>query len=118
MKTNSSIPLIVTAVSGFALGVVAGMLFAPESGDKLRARIANEAREQLRQAEARLKTMEGHLRTLDERVASARQQVTQRVRNAAEHARTTLLPTLDAAADALKLEERELSRDLRHMTRK
>lgn len=117
---------IITALSAFAAGFAAGMLYAPQSGEKLRAQIADQARTQLRQAENRLKELESRMRTLEQRLVNAglqlrervRNQVSERMRNVADQTRDTILPALDDAADALRLDENEVSRDLRHMTRK
>ncbi len=118
MKSSSPVSLILAAASGFALGAAAGLLFAPQSGDKLRARIADEAREQVRQAEARLKEMDARFRALESRLTAAGQDVTRRVRTAAEQARDTVIPTIDTAAEAARIDEKELAQDLRHMTRR
>ncbi len=109
---------ILTALSTFALGFAAGMLCAPQSGAATRSRIADEARGQLRQAEARLREMEARLHTLDDRLATAGQQVGDRVRAVADQAKETILPVIDHAAEALDLDENEVSRELRHLTRK
>ena len=109
---------ILTALSTFALGFAAGMLCAPQSGAATRSRIADEARAQLRQAEARLKEMEARLHTLDDRIASAGQQVGNRMRAAADQAKDTILPAIDDVAESLDLDENEVSRELRHLTRK
>ncbi|MDZ4701374.1 MAG: YtxH domain-containing protein [Rhodothermales bacterium] len=118
MKSSSALSLLASAASGFALGVAAGLLFAPQSGDKLRTRIADEVREQVRQAEARLKDLDTRFQSLETRLSAAGQDVTRRVRTAAEQARDTVLPTLDAAAEAARIDEKELGQDLRHMTRR
>jgi gas vesicle protein len=118
MKSSSTLSLIAAAASGFAMGVAAGLLFAPESGEKLRGRIADEAREQVRKAEARLRDMEAQFRSLETRLTAAGQEMTHRVRTAAEQARNTVLPTLDAATEAARINEKEVAQDLRHMTRR
>ncbi|MEZ4701609.1 MAG: YtxH domain-containing protein [Rhodothermales bacterium] len=118
MRTNAPLSHVVTALTGFALGVAAGLLFAPESGEKLRQRLADEAREQLRQAEARLRDLESQLKSLDDRLSTVGQGVSDRVRATAGQARDAILPALDEAAEQVTLEEKEVSRDLRHMTRR
>lgn len=118
MRSSRTLSHLASALSGFALGVAAGMLFAPQSGEQLRNRIASEARDQLRQAEARLRDMEKQMRSLDERMAAAREQVGHRVRNVADQARETVLPSIGDAAHQAAIDEKELGQDLRHLTRR
>ena len=118
MKSSTAFSIIAAAASGFAIGVAAGLLCAPQTGEKLRGRIADETREQVRQAEARLKEMDARFRSLETRLSTAGQEVSRRVRSVAEQARDTVLPTLDAAAEAAGIDEKELTQDLRHMTRR
>lgn len=109
--------LLATAVSAFAGGYLAGLLFAPQSGRKARQAIASQARAQTDRLEAQLHALEEQLIAVEQQLEESGYAFSERVRGAAQRTLDHYLPTFDEAADEWKLRRGEVTRDLRRMPR-
>lgn len=115
---NSRLSQLSTIVAVFATGLCAGLLLAPRSGETTRRRLAVRARYQMRRAEQKLDEVEQQLSTLNDRISETSKDLSTRVRTAAEETISDHLPDLGSTADDWNLDEKEVSRELRHMSRK
>ncbi|WP_456428456.1 YtxH domain-containing protein [Rhodocaloribacter sp.] len=107
-----------TALFAFAGGFTAGLLCAPHSGRKSREIIAGRVRAEGRRIEQQLRAMEEQLAALEAQVAAAGREVGEKVREAAERVVDQVTPTLAEDPEAWKVEDEELTRDLRRMPRR
>lgn len=105
--------LLVTGLAAFAGGVVAGILFAPDSGARTRARIAEEARAQARNLEKKLSGLESKIDDLQKQVRETGTHLGERVVEAARHAAA---PVPDDP-EAFHVEKGDVAQDLRRMPR-
>lgn len=115
---NSRLSQLSTVVAVFATGLFAGLLLAPRSGENTRRRMAVRARFQMRRAEQKLDEVEQQLASLNDRISETGKDITTRVRTIAEETLNDHLPDLGSDADEWNLSEGEVSRELRHLSRK
>ena len=108
MNTRST--EIVSGIALFAAGFVAGMLFAPKSGDALRSEISRHARQRVAWAEDQLKEVENKLEDMEERIANSAGNLSSKVKEAAS--------VVKIEEEGFDVAEDEVARDLRHLTRK
>jgi gas vesicle protein len=114
---NTRLTQLCTVLAAATTGFCAGLLLAPHSGENTRRRIAVRARKQLRRAELKLDEVEQQMSELNDRLHSVSEEIGTRMRTAAQHTIDEHLPDLSAGADTWKLDEKEISRDLRHLSR-
>ena len=115
---NTRQTALLTALTAFAGGFLAGMLFAPASGRDARRRIATSAQDSTRWLGDRLHDLEAQLGTLEQQIQQTGAQFSERVRGAAQKAVDPYLPTFPDEDTAWKVDRKELAKDLRRMPRK
>lgn len=116
MKTRETV--LLTAVTAFAGGFLAGMLFAPASGRDARRRIAESAQDSTRWMGDRLHDLEAQLGLLEQQIQTVGAQFSEKVRGVAKKAVDPYLPTLPEDADQWKVDRKDLTSDLRRLPRK
>jgi len=110
--------LLLTAVSSFASGFLAGVLLAPYSGREARRRLVQTTQDSTRWAAGRLHDLEARLGTLEQQIHTAGTQLGDKMRETAHKAVDPYLPVLPEEDEAWKVERDELARDLRHLPRR
>ena len=109
---------LLTAVTAFASGFLAGVLFAPQSGREARRRIAETAQDSTRWMGDRLQAIETQLGALERQIQAASAQFGEKMREAATRAVDQYVPSVPEDSDALKIDQEDLTHDLRQMPRK
>ena len=108
-----------TTVIAMAAGFVVGVLLAPQSGQRTRRQIADQAREHLKVAESQLDAVEEQLAELNDRVRETGQELSGKIKKAAQDVVEQHIPDLaDGISDWSEDGEKEVVKDLRNMTRK
>ena len=111
---NNRFSHIVTVAAAFTAGLCAGMMMAPASGKALRRRMQQEARSQLKTAEAKLEQVEAQLLKVNERIQSAGKDLGDRVREAADD----YIPDLAKEGEDWNLTKEDMEQELRHLSRR
>ncbi len=78
MSTTSK---LITAVSAFAGGILAGMLLAPESGKENRRRVAARMKEQSRKIEQQLNELEEKYHDIEKEVVATSHDIADKLRD-------------------------------------
>ena len=115
---NTRQTVLLTAVTAFASGFLAGMLFAPASGRDARRRIAASARGSTRWLGDQLQNLESQLGSLEQQIQTVGTQFSEKVRGVAKKAVDPYLPTFPEEEEQWKVDRKELTKDLRRMPRK
>lgn len=113
MRTTSN--LLLTAAAAFSGGLLAGLLFAPQSGRRARAGIARRARGSHDWLTDRFRAVETRLGRLEDQVQDIGEQLSERLRTTTSQALDQVLPGLPEGDPAWSLDSREIARELRDM---
>lgn len=106
--------VVVIAAAAFGAGAVAGMLFAPASGEENRRRLAQQVKDQTTGLEKQIKDVESNISNLEKQIRQSGQEIGARVKTAANSAIDRLLP--DAPNDdSWNIENTDVASDLPHM---
>ncbi len=117
MKSNLSDSAYIAIA--FATGFVAGILYAPHSGDVTRKRITEQAGERLRAAEKQLEAVEEQLAEVNASIQEKGKALGGKVRKAAQDMVDQYMPDLSGGSSEWSEDgEDDVVRDLRNMTRK
>lgn len=106
--------VVVIAAAAFGAGAIAGMLFAPASGEENRRRLAEQVKDQTSSLEKQLRDVESNLSKLEKQIRQSGQDLGTRVKTVANSAIDRLMP--DAPSDeSWKIENTDVATDLPHL---
>lgn len=114
---NTRVSILLTAVAGFAGGLLAGLLLAPQAGRATRRRLAESARDSTHWMEEQFHAFEHQLAEVEHQLQEAGTHLTDRVRAATQDAVDQYLPSMPDD-ETWALGRDDLSRDLRHLPRR
>lgn len=109
---------LLTAISAFAGGFIAGLLFAPQSGREARQRIVQTAQGSTQWIEDQIHSLEDQLGTLEQHIQSVSAQFGDKVREVTNKAVDQYLPSFPDEQNDWEMEGGDLERNLRHLPRK
>ena len=116
---KNTLGYVATTVIAVAAGFVAGVLFAPQSGQRTRRQLAEQAKERLKAAESQLDAVEEQLAELNDRVRETGQELSGKLRKAAQDVVDQHVPDLaEGIQEWSEGGEQEIVKDLRNITRK
>jgi gas vesicle protein len=106
--------VIVIAAAAFGAGAVAGLLFAPASGEENRRKLAQQVKSQTASLEKQVKEVEKSLSSLEKQVKASSQEFGSRIKTAASSAMDRLVP--DSRVDEnWDMENADIASDLPHL---
>lgn len=109
---------LIVGLTAFAGGLIAGLLIAPESGEKSRRRLAAAARQQIDRLEGQVRTLERRLHEMEDDVRSSGRDIADRVRTATADAAHAVLPDLGDEDEPWELGRQDVAHSLRRMPRR
>ncbi len=110
-----SLAVVFSATVAFGAGIVAGMLMAPESGEKNRKRIAAQLRAYTDRVERQLSEVEKSISKVEEQVVETSNELRTRVRDAAGRAREQITGDVGDSAAQWEMDRNDLAQDLPKM---
>ena len=115
---NTSQTLLLTALTSFVGGFLAGLILAPASGEESRRRLARSAEDSTRWLGDRVKDLEVQLTAIEEQLQASGAQLGERLREAAQQAADPYVPGLADEDEDWEMSRKEIAKDLRRMPRK
>ncbi|MFQ5569720.1 MAG: YtxH domain-containing protein [Rhodothermales bacterium] len=115
---NTRQTILLTAISAFAGGFFAGLIFAPQTGRETRQRLVRTAQGSTRWLGEQLDAVEAKIGVLEQQIHKTTSQFTEKVRETAHHTVDQYVPSMPDDTKAWTVEREDLAHDLRRMPRK
>lgn len=103
---------VAASIAAFAGGVLAGILFAPQSGREFRRAIANRALVPAHWVEGRFYEIERQLEALEQELRATSAEFSEKLRDATHRAVAQYVPDFPENPEAWDVDGPELTRDL------
>lgn len=108
-KTGS---ILFVAAAAFGAGAVAGLLFAPASGEENRRRISDQVKSQVAGLDGRLKELEKSISSIEKQIVSSGQELSSKVKDVAARTVDQYIPDVPDVEGNWSIEKSDLASDL------